>query len=427
MYLAFDTLFNRNVAIKILSEQFLNDQTFLSRFKREAQLIAQLEHFAIVPVYDYGYFNNQPFLVMRYMAGGTLRDKMLLGKLTISEINEILSYISAALDKAHSMGVIHRDIKTANVLFDEENKPYLSDFGIAHILAHTKTATFMGTPEYMAPEQWAGTKLDARTDVYLLGAMLFEMLTGKAPFEADSPAVMMHKHIYAPVPSILDFDKHLPQACDQIIQCAMSKSQDGRYQSAGDLARAFNRAISTNPLANNRNENSTRAETFTSRAPKKTRINNRFVLSSVIILGILLILGSTISTKGLIYLKNSVFVKESFSPTLSPEPSFTNEPSSTPKRLTNQPTVSNTYPPTNTLIPTRTQSPTIIPTRTATKLITPTRLPSFTPTETPRPLPTNTPTFQPTETPTPIPTFTGSSSGGGNDNKKKPEPTRKTN
>ncbi|MBN1316348.1 MAG: protein kinase, partial [Anaerolineales bacterium] len=137
---------------------------------------------------------------------------------------------------AHSRGIIHRDIKTANVLFDEDGEAYLSDFGSARIIAATFTSSFAGTPNYMAPEQWAGEHMDARTDVYQMGGLLFEMLTGRIPFEAHTPPALMHKHLYASVPSARSVNPNVPPTFDAVIRRAMAKKQSDRYGSGGEMA-----------------------------------------------------------------------------------------------------------------------------------------------------------------------------------------------
>lgn len=245
VYLAYDLRFRRYVALKILPPQFMIDPEFLVRFRHEARLIASLEHVAIVPVYDFGEFEGQPYLVMRYMSGGTLREQIQRGPLPLMEACRIVDRLSSALDKAHSRGIIHRDIKTANVLFDEDGEPYLSDFGSARMMAATFTSSFAGTPNYMAPEQWAGEDMDARTDVYQMGALLYEMLTGRIPFEANTPPALMHKHLYAAIPSARAINPIVPPACDAVIRRAMAKKKSDRYTSAGemaaDLRNAFNK------------------------------------------------------------------------------------------------------------------------------------------------------------------------------------------
>jgi serine/threonine protein kinase len=171
VYRGFDPRFKRHVAVKVLPREFLHDPTLKSRFQREAETVAALEHTAIVPVYDFGEDDDQLFLVMRYMPGGSLARRLRDGPLTPAEAARILSRVASALDWAHSRGVVHRDVKPANLLFDANDEPYLSDFGIVKIVARdagsfTVTGGVVGTPAYMSPEQARGDKvIDGRSDI----------------------------------------------------------------------------------------------------------------------------------------------------------------------------------------------------------------------------------------------------------------------
>jgi serine/threonine-protein kinase len=244
VYRAYDPRFEREVAVKVLPSELLHaDPQFRLRFEREAKIIAQLEHTAIVPVYDVGESDGQPFFVMRYMNGGSLSDRMKSGIMDMQEAARILSAIAPGLDEAHSKGVVHRDIKPSNILFDRRNNPYISDFGIAKLSqAQTGNVTgsaIIGTPAYMAPEQAQGDQIDGRADIYSLGIILFEMLTGKQPYEADTPMAVAIKHITDPVPHILTANPNLPPGMETIIQKAMAKNRNDRYPTAVDMANAL--------------------------------------------------------------------------------------------------------------------------------------------------------------------------------------------
>ncbi|MCA9930081.1 MAG: protein kinase [Anaerolineales bacterium] len=246
VYLAHDPHFERDVAVKLLPLELLHQSTFRRRFEREAKVVAALDHPAIVPVYDFGEEAGQPFLVMRFMPGGSLSDRLRQGALSIKEASAIMSRLAPALDEVHAHGIIHRDLKPSNILFDQRSDPYISDFGTAKLTQAqtrlTDTGGAVGTPAYMSPEQIQGdAELDGRSDIYSLGIILFEMLTGKHPYQTSTPIAVAVKHIFEPVPHILDMVPNLPVECHEIIIQTMSKERTERYVTAtafaADLAR----------------------------------------------------------------------------------------------------------------------------------------------------------------------------------------------
>ncbi len=243
VFLASDPLIGRDIAVKVLPREFLHDPNFRGRFQREARTIAMLEHPAIVPIYDFGEQDGQPYLVMRYMKGGTLGDRIKGGPLPIAEAAEVLKRIGSALDHARGRGVIHRDLKPGNILFDDVGRAFLSDFGIVKLAQSTATFTggsIVGTPAYMSPEQVHGDKdIDGRSDIYTLGVILFEMLTGQMPYRADTPAKLMMAHVLNPVPRIMDVRPDLPNGTNNVLSKALAKSPDERYSTAEDLSAAL--------------------------------------------------------------------------------------------------------------------------------------------------------------------------------------------
>ncbi|TES90808.1 MAG: hypothetical protein E3J88_03590 [Anaerolineales bacterium] len=247
VYLAHDPRFDRDVAIKLLPREFLHDPQFKIRFEREAKTIAKLEHPAIVPVYDYGEIDGQPYLVMRYMQGGSLENRLEKGPLSVDEILKIIERIASALSEAHAQRVIHRDLKPGNILFDTRGDAYLSDFGIAKLQeasARITGSAIIGTPAYMSPEQVHGEEeIDGRSDVYALGIILYEMLTGQKPFKAETPAKLLMCHLLDPVPRILDEKDDLPPGIDGVTSRALAKEPDDRYSIATDLSEALRSVI----------------------------------------------------------------------------------------------------------------------------------------------------------------------------------------
>ena len=241
VYLAHDPRFERDVAIKLLPLELLHQPTFRRRFEREAKVVASLDHPAIVPVYDFGEEDGQPFLVMRFMTGGSLGERLTQGSISIGESARIMKKLAPALDEVHTHGVIHRDLKPSNILFDQRNEPYISDFGTAKLkYAHTKltdTGGAVGTPAYMSPEQIQGeAALDGRSDIYSLGVILFEMLTGKHPYQTNTPIAVAVKHMFEPVPNLREMDPNLPPACQELIVKAMAKQKGERYKTAVEFA-----------------------------------------------------------------------------------------------------------------------------------------------------------------------------------------------
>jgi serine/threonine protein kinase len=247
VYKAFDTTLERHVAIKIIRSdiEMDNQGEFLKRFQREAKSLAQLDHPYILKVLDYGDQEGLPYLVMPFLEGGTLKEKM--GKpMPYSECAVLLAPIARALEYAHKRNIIHRDVKPANILISQSGAPILSDFGIAKILVQsgstqlTGAGVGIGTPDYMAPEQWTGTA-DARTDIYSLGVVLYQMVTGRLPFSADTPAAVLIKHLRDPLPRPKTFVHDIPDVVEQILFKALAKEPENRFQTMGEFASTLER------------------------------------------------------------------------------------------------------------------------------------------------------------------------------------------
>ena len=229
------------VAIKLMRDKFRNNSKARDRFIQEAQMVISLNHPAIVPVYDYGEVNGRLYIVMQYMAGGSVREKLQDGPLPFTEVMSILEPITSALVVAHENNIIHRDVKPHNILLDENDNAYLSDFGVARLLDEEsieQTMTLVGTPEFIAPEQAVEGGLTPQTDIYQLGISTFFLLTGQMPFSGGSLQVMQ-KHLHEPLPSAEEINPYLTMGVDKVLQTATAKNPEKRFISAGDFFTAL--------------------------------------------------------------------------------------------------------------------------------------------------------------------------------------------
>lgn len=248
VYKAYHGKLDRYVAIKVMRDIFAQDHKFLGRFQREARIIARLEHPHIVSVYDYAEHENQPYLVMQHVDGGTLKRRFIKQGMTLSDIQTMMTTLADALTYAHEKGVLHRDIKPSNILIDARDMPYITDFGLASIAQLGESTishdVMLGTPFYISPEQAKGeTPLTPATDVYSFGVVLYELLVGTVPFSADTPYAIIHNHIYNKPTPPSHINPELTPAIDAVMARALAKNPDDRYQTASQLMQAFNKAI----------------------------------------------------------------------------------------------------------------------------------------------------------------------------------------
>ncbi|PJF37288.1 MAG: hypothetical protein CUN49_01135 [Candidatus Thermofonsia Clade 1 bacterium] len=412
VYKAYQPALDRYVAIKVLHSFLADDKEFAERFGREARNVARLRHNNIVQVYDFAEAPDEDspgdkhhFMVMELIEGPTLKDYMARPDGSLIPIPEVIDIMRQALEAlvyAHAQGMVHRDLKPANLMIDRGGRVVLTDFGIAKILTGntmTLSGGMVGTPAFMSPEHGLGENSDERSDIYSMGVILYQMLTGRLPYDGDTPVAIILKHVREPLTPPSVFNPNIPPALEQIVMKAMAKDPEERYQSAAEMLADLNAfaaqygqagappaRLEDTPV---RAAKSSTAESRAISAPKRAR---RLPLSigAALILGILGIFGALSLANGEVPLLG-IALRASETPTSTP--SATERPSSTPSPTA---TFTATFTPTQT--PSVTPSPTA--TFTATFTNTPSATPTFTPTFTATPTPT------PTFTATPTPTFT---------------------
>ena len=250
VYRAHQSDLKRDVAVKVLVPALAENEDYIQRFNREAETVARLEHAHIVPVYDYGVQDRILYVVMRLLNGGSLTDRLRRSPnpMPLPDVIDILKQLGSALDYAHARGVIHRDIKTSNVMFDDQGSAYLVDFGIAKLSDATANLTSssmtVGTPSYMAPEQWRGEALTPAADLYSFGVLAYAMVTGgRLPFEAPTPYALMHKHLNEPPTPVDTLRIDVTPAVRAVMERAIAKRPEDRFRSAREFATAFERAV----------------------------------------------------------------------------------------------------------------------------------------------------------------------------------------
>ncbi|NIV29876.1 MAG: protein kinase [Anaerolineae bacterium] len=397
VYKAYDPGLNQAVAVKVLHELYTGQPSAVQRFLNEARKAVKLRHRGIVRIYAVDEDRGLPYIAMEYLPGGTLADRLHGEPLPLDNVVAIVGQVAAALDHAHQRGLVHRDVKPANILFDEEGHAVLVDFGLVKSLSEsglTSEGTLLGTPHYMAPEQAkANTQANTRSDVYALGVVAYEMLTGRVPFEADAPLAVLNAHVHDTPPNPHALNRGLDRGIAAVVLKALKKVPAKRYQSAGAFATALRnewarlkaeqeerrrRGCLANLLLQGK-WGARRALARVRRALKRAIADRRRWVLPVVLA---LIGAGFLSMFALGW--------------------TTGQGPAGPLFWTKTPTA------TATAMPTPTATPTVAPTATPTPTVTPTATPTSTPTVTPTD--TSTPSPTPTDTPRPtlLPTLTPS-------------------
>ena len=418
VYKGYDPGENRNVAIKVLPPTLAQVEQFGRRFQREIRVVMQLEHPHIMPVVDFGEEGGNAYLVMPYLKSGTLAERLERDPLRPMECGRVIEQVSGALDYAHSEGVVHRDVKPSNILLDQDGNALLSDFGLAHISDASVSLTgsaLIGTPAYMSPEQARGDPVDARSDQYSLGVILYQLTTGQLPFKAETPMALLVKHLNEPLPLPRSVCPTMPEPIEHVILKGTAKNPDDRFGSVAEMNQAFQASLAhaQDPQANPAPSIALPAAinpTQVAQAPQAGSPSNRSrwfrKAAIVVLLASLMLTLQGVSDVVLDALSRGFGPKLPLTATVAPiavgwdatpTPSLT----ATSGLATKSPTPS----------PIPTQTPTTGPSPTAT----PTTEPSPTPALTTEPSPTHTATPTPTQpsatptptlTPTPTPTLT---------------------
>jgi len=245
IYKALDTTEETTVALKVLSVAKASDPTFKARFAREIEVLRTLDHPHILPILDYGEISGLPYIVMPYYPHGTLKER-LDKEINLTYGTRVVQQVSEALEYAHAQGIIHRDVKPSNILLDEKENAVLSDFGFAHQSDSSLSLTgsaLLGTPAYMSPEQCSGGEITSASDQYSLAVVVYQMVTGKPPFEADSPMALVFMHLSDPIPNPRDINRNVPEEVEDVLLKALSKDQAQRFPSMAAFNQAFQVAV----------------------------------------------------------------------------------------------------------------------------------------------------------------------------------------
>jgi serine/threonine protein kinase len=248
VFKAYHPALDRYVALKVLHPAFMEDPNFLARFQREARVVAKLDHPNIVPIYDFAEHDGQPYLVMKYIEGETLKARLARSPLKPAEGMKVIDAIGKGLSYAHKQGILHRDIKPSNVLLASDGQIYLADFGLARIAQAGESTLsnemLLGTPQYISPEQARGERhLDVGTDIYSFGVLIYEMVVGRVPFNADTPFSIVHDHIYTPLPMPRSVNPKVPEPIERVLLKALAKARGDRFDTVDDLVSALKAAL----------------------------------------------------------------------------------------------------------------------------------------------------------------------------------------
>ena len=437
VYKAWDTVNNRHVALKVLPPYFQHDTEFLRRFLEEARRTVSLRHPYIVATYEAGQADGYHYIAMEYMSGSSLAARLRTQKrLSLEDATTIVSQIAAALDHAHNQGLIHRDVKPSNILFDQSGQAKLADFGIAKAADQatvTLPGTLVGTPEYMSPEQGQGRRVDERTDIWSLGVVLYQMLTGRLPFGGDNPHATLYQVVHQRHLPPSSLNRDLPRGVDRVLNKVLEKSSRRRYRRAGEMASALCRVVhrpTEEPTVLKGKVEALTKKLVHEALPGRLPLPpvawailgglGALLLMAALVFGIprfvrwletplpagpgpTKIVATTATQTPVTHTPVRPPALMPTTPTATPTPTT---PTPTPTPTTPTPTPTPTTP-TATSTLTATPTLTAIPTRTPTLTPTPTSvpIPTPTPTLTATPMPTATPTATraPTQTPTPVP------------------------
>jgi serine/threonine-protein kinase len=306
VYLATDPNLQRKVAVKLIHQHLSSDPQFVRRFEQEAAAVAQLRHPNIIQVYDFNHEGELYYMILEYVSGDTLQARLkalnaIHGRLDPAESISIMTIICDAVAYAHQRGMIHRDLKPANVILSTNSQPILMDFGVAKMLDaahHTATGTVVGTAKYMSPEQARGAHPDERADIYSLGVMLYEMVTGQPPFDGESAVSIMMKHVNDPLPDISKIERSAPDELIDVIEKSLAKSPNNRYQSATDMAeglrevrRSFNETTIPTPKRSREATDPSGVKKAAAVKPAKRKSNAALWMMGIGVAVVLLIFG----------------------------------------------------------------------------------------------------------------------------------------